>query len=53
MVLGWRDAATEHCFGSVGVNENIIDASWLALIDAIEYKLLSEADGKRKKKNRK
>jgi 2-isopropylmalate synthase len=40
VAIDWRDAATENCFGSVGVNENIIDASWLALIDAIEYKLL-------------
>ena len=27
-------------WGTVGVSENIIDASWLALIDSIEYKLL-------------
>ncbi|MFO0904353.1 MAG: citramalate synthase [Pirellulales bacterium] len=26
-------------WGTVGVSENIIDASWLALVDAIEYKL--------------
>jgi len=28
---------------TVGVSENIIDASWLALVDAIEYKLSSSA----------
>jgi len=46
VVIEWRDAAAETVFGSVGVNENIIDASWLALVDAIEYKVLStmEAD---------
>ena len=27
---------------TIGVSENIIDASWLALVDSIEYKLLSE-----------
>ncbi|MBN1766223.1 MAG: citramalate synthase [Sedimentisphaerales bacterium] len=29
----------EH-WGTIGVSENIIDASWLALVDSIEYKLL-------------
>lgn len=46
VVIDWRDASyantgTDEYFGSVGVDENIIDASWLALIDAIEYKLLN------------
>lgn len=40
VVIDWRDTSDESYFGSVGVNENIIDASWLALTDAIEYKLL-------------
>ena len=31
-------------FGTVGVDENIIHASWEALTDAIEYKLLNEAE---------
>jgi len=26
----------------VGVSENIIEASWQALVDSIEYKLLKE-----------
>jgi 2-isopropylmalate synthase len=30
-------------WGTVGVNENIIDASWQALSDSIEYKLLSKS----------
>ncbi len=42
VIIDWRDASDGSCFGSVGVNENIIDASWLALADAIEYKLLKE-----------
>jgi 2-isopropylmalate synthase len=30
-------------WGTVGVNENIIDASWQALSDAVEYKLLNKS----------
>ena len=34
------ESADEHdVWGTIGVSENIIEASWLALIDAIEYKL--------------
>ncbi len=29
-----------HQWGTVGVSENIIEASWQALVDSIEYKLL-------------
>ncbi len=29
-------------WGTVGVSENIIEASWLALVDAVEYKLLKD-----------
>jgi len=29
-------------WGTVGVSENIIEASWLALVDSVEYKLLKE-----------
>jgi len=32
---------TEH-WGTIGVSENIIDASWQALTDSIEYKLLKK-----------
>ncbi|MFP4176469.1 MAG: citramalate synthase [Planctomycetota bacterium] len=31
-----------HTWGTVGVSENIIEASWEALVDSIEYKLLME-----------
>ena len=31
-----------HVWGTVGVSENIIEASWQALIDSIEYKLLRD-----------
>jgi 2-isopropylmalate synthase len=30
----------EHTWGTVGVSENIIEASWEALVDSIEYGLL-------------
>jgi 2-isopropylmalate synthase len=29
----------EHVWGTIGVSENLIEASWLALIDAVEYQL--------------
>ena len=44
VVIDWHDATGEAYFGSVGVSENIIEASWLALVDAIEYKILNELD---------
>ena len=31
-------------WGRVGVSDNIIDASWQALVDSFEYKLLREED---------
>jgi 2-isopropylmalate synthase len=43
VVIDWHNATDGAYFGSVGVSENIIDASWLALVDAVEYKLLNEA----------
>ena len=40
VVIESRD---EHdVWGTVGVSENIIEASWLALVDAIEYKLFKD-----------
>jgi len=36
-----QSADDVHTWGTVGVDENIIEASWKALIDSIEYKLLS------------
>jgi 2-isopropylmalate synthase len=35
-------------WGTVGVSENLIQASWLALVDGIEYKLLKEAGNERR-----
>ncbi|MEN8126253.1 MAG: citramalate synthase [Planctomycetota bacterium] len=34
----------EDLWGTVGVSENIVEASWLALVDSVEYKLLKDAD---------
>jgi 2-isopropylmalate synthase len=35
-----RDAADE--WGTLGVSENIIEASWQALVDAVQYKLMKD-----------
>ncbi|MFO0843543.1 MAG: citramalate synthase [Gemmataceae bacterium] len=43
VVIEWRDG--EGVFGTVGVSENIIEASWLALADAVEYKLFKDEEG--------
>jgi 2-isopropylmalate synthase len=42
VVIESRDAA--DVWGTVGVSENIIEASWLALVDSIEYKLFKDAE---------
>ena len=43
VVIEFHDAANGY-FGTVGVDENIIHASWQALTDAIEYKLLNQSE---------
>jgi 2-isopropylmalate synthase len=35
-------------WGTVGVSENIIQASWQALVDSIDYKLLKEEEIEKK-----
>jgi 2-isopropylmalate synthase len=35
-------------WGTVGVSDNIIEASWRALVDSFEYRLLAEEDSTRK-----
>jgi 2-isopropylmalate synthase len=42
VVIESRDA--EGFWGTVGVSENIIEASWLALVDSIEYKLFKDEE---------
>jgi 2-isopropylmalate synthase len=34
-------------WGTVGVSENLIEASWLALVDSISYKLKKEYELKK------
>jgi 2-isopropylmalate synthase len=41
VVIESRDA--DAVWGTVGVSENVIEASWLALIDAFEHKLAKDA----------
>jgi 2-isopropylmalate synthase len=37
------ESADDHgTWGTIGVSENIIEASWMALVDAIEYKLFKD-----------
>ncbi len=40
VVIQYR--SPEGIFGTVGVSENIIEASWLALVDAMEYRLIHD-----------
>ena len=42
VVIESRDGA--DVWGTVGVSENVIEASWLALADAIEYKLFKDQE---------
>ena len=37
VVIGSRDK--DDVWSTVGVSENIIEASWIALVDAVEYKI--------------
>jgi 2-isopropylmalate synthase len=41
VVIESRDQ--DSFWGTVGVSENIIEASWKALVDSVEYKLLKDA----------
>ncbi len=44
VTIEFRDEKVGEWINTVGVSENIIDASWQALTDALELKLLSEED---------
>jgi 2-isopropylmalate synthase len=35
----------DDAWSTVGVSENVIEASWLALVDSVEYKLYKDAEG--------
>jgi 2-isopropylmalate synthase len=38
-----ESADHDDVWGTIGVSENVIQASWLALLDAFEYKLSKDA----------
>ncbi len=40
VLVNSKDSKSE--WGTVGVSENVIEASWQALVDAVEYKLFSK-----------
>ncbi len=42
VVIGWRDGGAD--WGTVGVSENVIEASWRALTDSFEYKLFKDEE---------
>jgi 2-isopropylmalate synthase len=42
-----RGDGTREIFGTIGVNTNIIDASWQALVDAYEYHLIQTEEAAR------
>jgi 2-isopropylmalate synthase len=42
VVIEWRDGS--DVWGTVGVSENVVEASWLALADAVEYKLFKDRE---------
>jgi 2-isopropylmalate synthase len=44
VVIESRDK--DAVWGTVGVSENVIDASWKALVDSVDYKILKDADKK-------
>lgn len=37
----------QQSWGTIGVSENIIEASWRALVDAVEFKLIKDCDKSR------
>ncbi len=48
VTIEFRDNQTHTLFSTVGVSENVIEASWQALVDGIEYKLANDEDGRQK-----
>jgi 2-isopropylmalate synthase len=42
VVIESRDGT--DVWGTVGVSENVVEASWLALADSIEYKLFKDEE---------
>jgi 2-isopropylmalate synthase len=49
VIIESRDAG--DIWGTVGVSENIIEASWLALVDSFEYKLFKDGEATQSSKD--
>jgi 2-isopropylmalate synthase len=48
VTIEFRDEMTHEIYGTVGVSENVIEASWIALVDGIEYSLINHEESVRK-----
>jgi 2-isopropylmalate synthase len=53
VTIEFRNETTHDIYGTVGVSENIIEASWIALVDGIEYSLISHEEMARAKGGKK
>ena len=53
VTIEFRDEQSHEIYSTVGVSENIIEASWIALVDGIEYKLIWDEERARKEKQKK
>ena len=49
VTIEFRDTETHELYGTVGISENVIEASWQALVDGFEYKLIGDEDRAKKK----
>jgi 2-isopropylmalate synthase len=48
VTIEFRDEMTHEIYGTVGVSENVIEASWIALVDGIEYSLINHEERKKR-----
>jgi 2-isopropylmalate synthase len=46
VTIEFRNGKTHEIFSTVGVSENIIEASWIALVDGIEYTLINDEEAR-------
>jgi 2-isopropylmalate synthase len=53
VTIEFRDELTHEIYGTVGISENIIEASWTALVDGIEYSLIAREELAKKAAGRK
>ncbi len=50
VIIEWQDG--DLIYSTVGVSENIIEASWRAMVDGVEYRLMKDEEEKKKKRVR-